>query len=108
MNPYLLISDLAEEVRPPTEGMVSHTLFNDENVKVLILGFAAGHQFAAHSAPMPVTIQFLQGDAMLTLGEETHAVAGGALIHIQPRLTHGIVAKTPVLILLTMFKAARG
>ena len=34
-------------------------------------------------------------------------VKAGALIHMTPELTHGIVAKTPLRMLLTLVKAAR-
>ena len=100
MNPYTSLRDVLTEIEPPEKGMLSHTLFNDDNMKIILFGFAPGHELTAHTAPMPATLHFLQGEATVTLGTESHEVEAGALIHMQPQLTHGIVAKTPVTMLL--------
>ena len=107
MNPSYFLTDLATEITIPEKGILSHTLYNDESVKIVIFGFSAGHELTAHTAPMPATIQFLQGEATLTLGTDTREVTAGTFIHMQSQLVHGIVAKTPVLMLLTLVKAAR-
>lgn len=107
MNPYLLVSDITKEIQPPEKGILSHTLFNDDNIKIVVFGFAPGNELTAHTAPMPATLHFLQGEATLTLGSDSHEVGAGALIQMQPQLTHGIVAKTPVTMLLYLIKAAR-
>lgn len=107
MSPYLLVTDVAKEIQPPEKGILSHTLFNDDSMKIVLFGFAAGNELTAHTAPMPATLHFLQGEATLTLGADSHDVKAGALIHMQPQLTHGIVAKTPVTMLLYLLKAAR-
>ena len=91
----------------PATGMLTHTLLNDVSMKIMLFGFAAGHELAAHKAPMPTTLHFLRGEATLTVGTESHEVEAGALIHMQPELMHGIVAKTPVTMLLYQIKAAR-
>lgn len=104
---YLHIPDLGSEITIPEKGILSHTIHNDEGLKIVIFGFAPGQELTAHTAPMPATLMFLKGDASVTLGEE-HVEAGpGALIHMPPNLTHGIVARTPLLMLLYLHKAAR-
>lgn len=107
MNPYLMTPNLFTEISIPEKGILSHTLYNDDSLKIILFGFATGQELTAHTAPMPATIQFLEGEASLTLGEDTHEVSPGALIHMQPKLTHGIVAKTPVRMLLYLHKSAR-
>jgi quercetin dioxygenase-like cupin family protein len=107
MNPYLLTASLFTEIAVPEKGILSHTLYNDDSLKIILFGFATGQELTAHTAPMPATIQFLEGEASLTLGDDTHEVSPGALIHMQPKLTHGIVAKTPVRMLLYLHKSAR-
>ncbi len=43
MNPpYTYIADLAQEARPPADGILSRTLYEDEHLKVDILGFLTG------------------------------------------------------------------
>jgi quercetin dioxygenase-like cupin family protein len=103
----LLVSNVLQEIRPPEKGILSHTLHNDDSIKIILFGFAVGQELTAHTAPMPATIHFLEGEATVTLGSDTQEVRAGALFHMQPKLTHGIVAKTPMMMLLYLLKAAR-
>ena len=104
---YNLTANLLEEIQVPEKGILSHTLYNDDSVKLILFGFSPGQELTAHTAPMPATIQILRGDAHVTLGEESIETSAGCLIHMQPNLTHGITARTPVLMLLTLVKAGR-
>jgi quercetin dioxygenase-like cupin family protein len=104
MADYLLKENLFTEIQIPGKGMLSHTIQNDDRVKITLFAFAAGHEMAAHAAPASATIQILQGEATLTLGSDAHQVAAGCLAHMPPQLRHAIVAKTPMLMLLTMLK----
>ena len=71
MKAYRHISDLAKEVQPPEKGILSRTLFNDDKVKAVLFGFGQGEELSEHTASMPATLHFLQGEAKLTLGDET-------------------------------------
>jgi quercetin dioxygenase-like cupin family protein len=104
---YTLIPKLFDEIDVPGKGILSQTIHNDTNVKIILFGFSPGHELAAHIAPMPGTIQILRGEAEVTLGDDTVQANAGCLIHMQPHLPHGIVAKTPLLMLLTLIKAAK-
>ena len=104
---YYVTSDLAAEIQVPEKGILSHTLLNDDAIKIIAFGFAPGQELTAHTAPMPATIQVLSGTAEITLGSDTVQAGPGCLIHMPPQLTHGIVAKSPLLLLLTLVKAAR-
>jgi quercetin dioxygenase-like cupin family protein len=95
------------EIQVPQQGILSHTLYNDEQVKIILFGFATGEELTAHTAPMPATIQILSGEVTLILGPDSCEAGPGSLVHMAPQLTHGIVAKTPAMVLLTLLKAAR-
>ena len=101
---YQFIADLAAEVTIPENGILSRTLHNDDRLRVVIFGFSPGQELSAHTAPMPAVLQILQGEADLTLGEEKLEVKAGAFIHMAPNLKHGIVARTPLIMLLSMMK----
>ena len=107
MTSYAITPDIFSEVEIPTKGIISHTLYNDDQVKLILFGFAPGQELTAHTAPMPATMCFLEGEAKVTLGSDAMDVKPGALIHMQPNLTHGIVAQTPMRMLLTLVKAAK-
>ncbi len=104
MADYLFKENLLTEIQIPEKAMLSHTVHNDDLVKITLFAFAAGHEMAAHTAPVPAVIQILKGEATLALGTDVHQVAAGCLVHMPPQLKHGIVAKTPMLMLLTMLK----
>ena len=104
---YQMVKSVLAEIEIPEKGILSHTLFNDDNVKIILFGFAPGQELTAHTAPMPATIQILSGEATVTLGSNVHDAGPGYLAHMLPQLTHAITAKTPVLMLLTLVKAAR-
>lgn len=101
---YLLIADLAAEVTIPENGILSRTLHNDDRLRVVIFGFSPGQELSAHTAPMPAVLQIIQGEAGLTLGEDKLEVKAGAFIHMASNLKHGIVARTPLIMLLSMMK----
>jgi quercetin dioxygenase-like cupin family protein len=102
-----MLANLHKEIAIPEKGILSHTIHNDEGLKIVLFGFAAGQELTAHTAPMPATLMFLEGEADLTLGDDRQQAVPGTFIHMQPKLTHGIVAKTPLLMLLYLHKAAR-
>ena len=104
---YQFFADLAAEVPIPKNGILSRTLYSDDHVKVLVFGFAPGQELSAHTAPMAASLYFVSGEATLTLGEHTHEAKAGTYVHMPPQLTHGIVAKTPVVMMLQMYKQAR-
>jgi quercetin dioxygenase-like cupin family protein len=104
---YSLFSDLAAEVQIPANGILSRTLYNDDQVKVLVFGFDAGQELSAHTAPMAASLYFVSGEATLTLGDDVQEAKAGTYAHMPPQLTHGIFAKTPVVMMLQMYKQAR-
>src|SRR5262245_7279538 len=101
---YTLFLDLAKEVAPPQDGILSRTMFQDEKTKVVLFRFGTGHEMSEHTASKPAIMHFLQGEANVTLGSDTHAVSAGAWMHMPPNLPHSIQAKTPTVMLLLLLK----
>ena len=105
---YTYFADLAAEAQVPENGILSRTLHNDDHVKVVLFGFAAGQELSAHTAPMAAMLYFVKGEASVTLGEDVQDAGPGAFAYMPPQLPHAIVAKTPVVMLLSMYKQSRG
>lgn len=97
--------NLRAEISIPSQGILSRTLHNDDFLKVVLFGFSEGHELSAHAAPMPATIQILEGSAEVTLGATTQLLDAGAFVYMEPKLTHGIVAKTPMVMVLLLWKS---
>jgi quercetin dioxygenase-like cupin family protein len=104
---YTFYASLEAEAQIPANGILSRTLYNDDHVKVVLFGFAEGQELSAHTAPMAASLYFVRGEARLTLGEDGRDVKAGAFVHMPPQLQHGLVAQTPVVMLLSMYKQSR-
>jgi len=107
MTPYTFLENIEAEVAIPENGILSRTLFNDDALKVVAFGFSVGQELSAHTAPMAAILYFMRGEAELTLGAEKRNVHAGAFVHMPPHTTHGILARTPVAMLLFMLKQVR-
>jgi quercetin dioxygenase-like cupin family protein len=105
---YTLFPSLEAEVQIPENGILSRTLYNDDRLKILVFGFAPGQELSAHTAPMAASLYFVKGEARLTLGDDIHEAKAGTFVHMPPQLQHGILAQSPVVMMLTMYKQDRG
>ena len=103
-NNYTNIVDLAKEVEPPDDGILTRTLFNDDHVKAVIFGFGEGEELSEHTASMPAILHFIKGEAILTLGDEKVEAQPGSWIHMAPDLKHSVLTRTPVVMLLLLLK----
>ena len=103
-NQFTHIADLAREVDPPDDGILTRTLHNDDDVKAVIFGFGEGEELSEHTASMPAILHFIQGEATLTLDDESVESQPGTWIHMAPNLKHSVKTKTPVVMLLLLLK----
>lgn len=104
-TPYTHFANLAQEVAPPADGILSRTLYQNEQVKVVLFGFSAGQELSEHTASKPAIIQMIHGEARLTLGDDVVAAQPGAWIYMPPNLKHSVHAQTPAVLLLLLIKA---
>jgi quercetin dioxygenase-like cupin family protein len=95
------ILDLVKEIPPDT--IVSRTYYEDDQIKSILFGFAEGQELSEHTASKPAILHFLTGEADVTLGEDPVTAQEGTWIHMPANLSHSVVAKTPVVMLLLLF-----
>lgn len=93
------------EIAP--DSITSRTIFQDEALKVIVFGFAAGQCLSEHTASMPAAIQILSGEGTVSMGGQEHPVKAGAWFHMDAQLPHSVNAATPLTMLLIMVKAQR-
>jgi quercetin dioxygenase-like cupin family protein len=96
------LSDLLPDIL--ADSILSRTFYTDDQVKVLLFGFAAGQELSEHTASQPAILHFLQGEAHLTLGDDSMEAQAGTWAHMPPQLPHSVLAKTPVVMLLLLIK----
>ena len=94
------LKNLQQEFALPEDRVLSPVLHKDDKVNVTLFGFSAGQEFFAHSAPTPAILYFLEGEAEVQLGEDKVSAKAGSFVHMPPMLPHGILAKSPVKMLL--------
>jgi len=97
---------LAQNGEIPAGSILSPTIYGDAQLKAILFTFAEGQELSEHTSTQTAILHFLQGEAEVTLGNETMAAQPGTWVRMAPRLPHSIVAKTPVIMLLLMFKGA--
>ena len=103
---YNYFEDLATSVTIAKDSIVSRTLRSDTNGKSIVFGFDAGQEMSEHTAAVPAIMHFLSGEADITLGSEAKSASAGTWVWMPAHLPHSIVAKTPVVMMLTLFKGA--
>ncbi len=104
MNNYSYIIDLAKEAEPPADGILSRTVFQDDQLKAVVFGFGLGQELSEHTAARPAMLFFVQGEATVGLGDDTQQAQPGTWIHMPANLKHSIKANTPVVMLLVLLK----
>ena len=104
MTDYTHFLDLAAEAEPPADGILSRTLYQDDQVKAVLFGFAAGQELSEHTASKPAMLFFVQGEASVGLGDDIREAKAGTWIHMPPLLKHSIKTRSPVVMLLILLK----
>jgi len=105
---YTYVPDLSELVSGdiPADSILSRTFYSDDQLKVILFGFAAGQELSEHTASQPAILHFLAGEADLKLGDDAMEAQAGTWVHMPAQLSHSIVAKTPVTMLLLLLTKA--
>lgn len=104
---YTYISDLLAQTQEiPAGSILSRTIYSDSQLKAILFTFAEGQELSEHTSAQTAVLHFLQGEAHLTLGDDKLTAQAGTWVKMPPRLPHSIVARTPVTMLLLMFKGA--
>jgi len=104
---YTYLADLFREFDLPDQGILSRVLHKDDRLNVTVFGFSAGQELSLHSAPTPAVLYFLEGEAEVQLENDKVAAQGGSFIYMPPMLPHGIVARSPLRMLLVQIKETR-
>lgn len=79
---YTFLADLHKEFAPPEDGILSRILHKDEKVHVTLFGFSPGQELSAHSAPTPATLNFLDGEAEVQLGQDKVNAQPGSSVYM--------------------------
>jgi quercetin dioxygenase-like cupin family protein len=94
---------LADAVETSAAGIVSRTVLQTPELRVVLFAFADGQELTPHTSRRRVLVQILEGACEFFYGETWHALAAGALLHLPPDCLHAVRASTgPFSMLLTL------
>ena len=101
--PYTVFEKIGETIREiPTDSIVSRTIYRNPALKAILFAFAPGQELSEHTASVPAIIQILEGNCQVTLGGDAFEAQPGFWTHMPAHLSHSILARTPVKMLLLM------
>ena len=104
-NPFTYFENLVSELPEiATDSIVSRTLYDDDQFKAILFGFAPGQELSEHTASQTALLYFVQGKAKLTLGEDESRAVPGTWVRMAPRLPHSVLAETELVMLLILLK----
>lgn len=103
--PYTFIDDLRSALSEvPADSILSRTVYDDRYVKVTAFTFAAGQELSEHTASRPAILHFIEGEAVLTLGDDTKRATAGSWVYMTANLIHSVRAEKPLSLLLLLLK----
>lgn len=106
-EPFKYISDLSTlNANLPADSILSRDVYGDDDIKVILFGFAPGQELSEHTSSRPAILHFLEGEAELVLGDERKDATAGTWVHMAAHLPHSILARTPVSMVLMLLPAS--
>lgn len=95
---------LAELVEYKEGSVMSRTFAQNPALSLTLFAFDAGEGLSAHSAPGDAMVQVLDGEAVITIADETFTVKAGEVIVMPANVPHGVQADRRFKMLLTVVK----
>jgi quercetin dioxygenase-like cupin family protein len=102
----VFFDDLLAESPPPVRGILSQTLYDGDDVRLVLFGFAPGEELSEHTAARPAIVHVLAGEGDAVVGGEPHGLTPGSWFRMGARTPHSIRARTPLVMALYLLAPA--
>lgn len=96
--------NLTEETQFAPQGIVSRTVLNTGQARVVLFGFSEGQELSEHTATQHALVQVLTGECEFSLEGTWHHLKPGSWLHMPPGVRHGVRATVAFSMLLTLVK----
>ena len=83
---------LADAAETSAAGIVSRTVLQTPELRVVLFAFAEGQELTTHASSRRALVQVLEGNCEFLFAGEWHDLAAGALLHLPPSHTHAVRA----------------
>jgi quercetin dioxygenase-like cupin family protein len=98
------VVSLEKETSFAPNGIVSRTLLQTPNSRVVLFGFSEGQELTEHTSTRQATVQILSGECDFDLAGEPHHLKAGDYLYMPPNLPHAVRATSELSMLLTLTK----
>lgn len=98
------VLNLRELVSYEQGQIISKTMAQVPAVNVTLFSLAAGEGISTHTTSGDAMVQILDGEAEITIGEQTLIVKAGETVIMPSDVPHGLEARKPFKMLLTVIK----
>jgi quercetin dioxygenase-like cupin family protein len=95
-------ASILEAARSAPVGHTAKTLVKDGPIRVVLVGLKSGATLREHKAEGPVTIQALQGEAVVSSGSDKETLSVGSLLVFGADIPHTVDASSDCVLLLTI------
>jgi quercetin dioxygenase-like cupin family protein len=95
-------ASILEAARSAPVGHTAKTLVKDGPIRVVLVGLKSGATLREHKAEGPVTIQALQGEALVSSGSDKETLSVGSLLVFGADIPHTVDASSDCVLLLTI------
>ena len=106
MTEQTLLSNVAESLEIPADGVLSKVLYRDDRIRVVGFAFDTGQELTEHTAAVPVVIQVISGRFDFAIDGESTEIGSDSWMHLAAAVPHSVVALEPSRLLLTLLSAA--
>jgi quercetin dioxygenase-like cupin family protein len=103
---FARVLSLAEETQFSPNGIVSRTLLQTENLRLVLFGFAEGQELTEHTTTQHATVHILSGECDFSVGSQTHRLKPGDLLYLPPGAPHAVKAVGRFSMLLSLARPA--
>lgn len=96
---------LVDYIEYSAGSVVSKTLIKQPNGTVTLFAFDTGQELSEHTSPYEAVVTMLDGSAEWTVGGTTVTARAGTMVMLPANVPHGVVAREPFKMLLTMIRS---
>ncbi len=101
-----LMLELEEAIEFAKDGIVSKTLMEEPQGKVVFFCFTSGQSLSEHTVPFPAAIFVLKGSGNIMIGQKSFPAKPGAWLYMPADVPHAVQATDDFVFLLHLFKAS--
>ncbi|MDP7528150.1 MAG: cupin domain-containing protein [Candidatus Marinimicrobia bacterium] len=98
------VSNINDLVEYQSESVVSRTLIKGEKGSITLFAFEQGQGLSEHTAPFDAFVHVTDGEAEVTVAQESQVVQAGQMIILPANIPHALQANIPFKMVLVMVK----